>query len=278
MLTELNKKEKLMKENIKDTNAINCFRVRLGQLRTRNRTSQETFSELLGVSRQTIAKYESKNTASLPDIAKFCKICDHFGVSPNYLLVYSPITCDHKKNYGLSDNTINLLNSNPNINQFLDFFVEKLIENRLEETISKIGITNNVEKAWERVFPQKLMTAINEAYISMIEKAAFSTCINSTEMEKELRVFFPMPKSFSTYFNKVLNQDAQNFILQESHDFNSLPDYEQYNCFIKIISLHFVEIKSIQYVYNSEHKKISQKIVDIINDYVELINTKKIKE
>lgn len=280
MLTMFNTKENLMKKNIENTTHLEKFPERLGQLRTNNNLTQEKISELLNVSRQTLAKYETKNTASLPDIAKFCKICDYFNVSPNYLLGYSTITCDHKKNYGLSDNTINLLHSNPNIHQFLDYFVEKLVENSLEEAFSRIGISNNVDKAWERVFPQKLITAIDKAYASMLEKAAFSACINSTEMEKELRVSFPIPKSksFTSYFNDDLNQDAQNFILQESPDFNKLSDSDQYNCFIKIISQNFVEIKSIQYVYHTEHKKISNTIIDIINDYVELINTKKTKE
>ncbi len=263
---------------IEDSDSISTFRTRIGMLRTNKNIGQEQLSEILGVCRQTIGKYEKKDTPNLPDISRFCKICDLFGVSPNYLLGYSTITCDHRKNYGLSDNTINLLNSNPHIHQFFDFFVEHLVANNLERTISQIGITNNVEKAWERVFPKSLITAISKAYVSMIEKAAFSACINSEEMEKELRVFFPMPKSFSEYFSKNLNQDGKNFILQESPDFKKLSDQEQYDCFIKIISSHFVEIKSIQYVYNSEHQKVSQKIMDIINDYVELITTERNKE
>lgn len=263
---------------IKDSDSISTFRTRISMLRTNKNIGQEQLSEILGVSRQTIWKYEKENTSSLPDISRFCTICDHFGVSPNYLLGYSTITCDHRKNYGLSDNTINLLNSNPHIHHFFDFFVKQLVANNLEGTISQIGITNNVEKVWERVFPKNLITAINNAYVSMIEKAAFSVCINSEEMEKELRVFFPMPKSFSEYFSKNLNQDGKNFILQESPDFKNLSDQEQYDCFIKIISSHFVEIKSIQYVYNSEHKKASQKILDIINDYVELITTERNQE
>lgn len=265
-------------KDIKDSTAVQAFRERLGQLRTRDNASQQSISDLLGVSRQTIAKYETMNTTSLPDIKQFCTLCDHFGVSPNYLLNYSDIACDHKKNYGLSDETINLLNRNPHIHQFFDFFVKQLAENDLEKTISQIGITNNVEKAWERVFPQKLITAINKAYVSMVEKAAFSASINSTEMENELRVYFPKPDSFTAYFKKYLNQDGRNFLLQEAPDFNSLSDQEQYDCFIAIISSHFVEIKSIQYVYHAEHEKISQKIIDIINDYVELINAEIIKE
>lgn len=258
---------------IKDIDSVRTFRKRMGKLRTDKNISQEEFSELLGLSRQTIWKYEKENTPNLPNISTFCTICEHLDVSPNYLLGYSSITCDHKKNYGLSDNTINLLNSNPHIHQFFDFFVEQLVTNNLEGTISQIGITNNVEKAWKRVFPKSLITAIDKAYVSMIEKAAFSASINSKEMEKELRFFFPMPKSFSEYFSKTLNQDGKNFILQESPDFKNLPDQEQYDCFIKIISSHFVEIKSIQYVYNAEHEKVSQRIIDIINDYVELITT-----
>ena len=278
----INKKTKptdiMEKRDINDSSGVTIFRERLGQLRTQNNASQQSISELLGVSRQTIAKYETKNTASLPDIEQLCTICNHFGVSPNYLLGYSAITCDHKKNYGLSDKTINLLNHNPHIHQFFDYFVDQLAENNLERTISQIGITNNVETAWERVFPKNIITAVDKAYMSLIEKAAFSACINSTEMEKELRVCFPKPKNFTEYYNKNFNQDGKNFIMYASPDFMSLSDQEQYDCFIKIISSHFVEVKSIQYVYHATHEKISQKIIDIINHYEERIIIEKDNE
>lgn len=97
-------------------------------------------------------------------------------------------------------------------------------------------------------------------------------------MEKELRACFPKPQNFTSYFNKNFNQDGKNFILQEYPNFKSLSDQEQYDCLIRIISSHFVEIKSIEYVYHAEHEKISQQIIDIINNYVELITTKKTKE
>ena len=268
-------KENWDNKAIKDSNGVTVFRERLGQLRTESKASQESLSELLGVARQTFAKYETKNTASLPNIDQLCTICNHFGVSPNYLLGYSSISCDHKKNYGLSDTTINLLNRNPHIHQFLDYFVNQLAENDLEETISHIGITNNVETIWERVFPKDIITAIDKAYMALIKKAAYSVCINSIEMEKELRIYFPKPKDFTTYFNKNLNQDGKNFILQDSPNFKDLSDQEQYDCFIKIISSHFVEVKSIQYVYHAEHEKISQKIIDIIDNYEERIITEK---
>ncbi len=271
-------KENWDNKEIKDSNGVTVFRERLGQLRTESKASQESLSELLGVARQTFAKYETKNTASLPNIEQLCTICNYFQVSPNYLLGYSPISCDHKKNYGLSDTTINLLNRNPHIHHFLNYFVNQLAENNLEETISHIGITNNVETIWERVFPNDIITAIDNAYMALIKKAAYSVCINSIEMEKELRISFPKPKDFTTYFNKNLNQDGKNFILQDSPNFKDLSDQEQYDCFIKIISSHFVEVKSIQYVYHAEHEKISQKIIDIINNYERPFITEKNNE
>ncbi len=257
------------KKEINDSRAVTIFRERLGQIRTNNNASQQSISNLLGVSRQTFAKYETRDTASLPDIEQLCRICDHFEVSPNYLLGYSDIFCDHKEKYGLSDKTINLLNKNPTIHQFFDYFVDKLVENDLEEKISQIGITNNVETVWERVFPKIINEAIDKAYDSMVEKATYSLCINSDELEKQLRIYFPKPASFADFFNKCLNQDGKNYILVDKQDFENLSDQEQYDYFIKTISSDFVEVKSIQYVYRSAHKIFSQKICDIIANYLE---------
>ena len=252
-----------------DSEKISEFRKRMRYLRTTKKESQENLSEILGTARQTVAKYETPDTRNLPEISTFCTLCDHYNVTPNYLLGYSDITCDTKENYGLSDQTINLLHLHPKIHHFFDYFVEQLVNKDLVQVISQIGITNNVETVWERVFPQDLLTAIHKAYSSMVKKAAFSICINSEELEKELRVTFPDPKPFSKYFNESLEQDGRNFILSEVPDFNNLSDKEQYDCFIKIISSEFLEVESVQYVYNAEHEKLSQKIIDIVDNYRE---------
>jgi transcriptional regulator with XRE-family HTH domain len=60
------------------------FAVRLRELRTKNRYSQEQLAEKLMVSRQAISKWETGE--SLPDIDKVMLISDFFGVSMDYLL------------------------------------------------------------------------------------------------------------------------------------------------------------------------------------------------
>ena len=53
-------------------------------LRKRNGWSQEELAQQLGVSRQSVSKWESM--ASIPDIQKIMAMSDLFGVSTDYLL------------------------------------------------------------------------------------------------------------------------------------------------------------------------------------------------
>ena len=71
------------------------FKDNLLELRKLNDMSQEELADLIGVSRQTLSKYETGE--SLPDIEKCKLIADVFGVTIDSLLNYEP-----KENMGLA--------------------------------------------------------------------------------------------------------------------------------------------------------------------------------
>lgn len=78
---------------------------KIQKLRKEQGFSQETFAEKLGVSRQSVSKWESGS--ALPDTEKIILISELFGVSTDYLLKNSePQDADDKKN-DVSDDTDN---------------------------------------------------------------------------------------------------------------------------------------------------------------------------
>ena len=69
---------------------------KIQKLRKDNGLSQETFAEKLGVSRQSVSKWESGS--ALPDTEKIIAISEHFGVTTDYLLKNSePVDPDIKQ-------------------------------------------------------------------------------------------------------------------------------------------------------------------------------------
>jgi AbrB family looped-hinge helix DNA binding protein len=64
------------------------FKDNLVELRKIHDMSQEELADIIGVSRQTLSKYETGE--SLPDIEKCKSIADAFGVSIDDLLNYEP--------------------------------------------------------------------------------------------------------------------------------------------------------------------------------------------
>ncbi|MCR5624454.1 MAG: helix-turn-helix domain-containing protein [Lachnospiraceae bacterium] len=64
------------------------FKDNLIELRRYNNMSQEELAEIIGVSRQTLSKYETGE--SLPDIEKCKLIADAFSVSIDDLINYDP--------------------------------------------------------------------------------------------------------------------------------------------------------------------------------------------
>lgn len=71
------------------------FKDNLVELRKIHEMSQEELADIIGVSRQTLSKYETGE--SLPDIEKCKLIADAFGVSIDDLLNYEP-----QENMGLA--------------------------------------------------------------------------------------------------------------------------------------------------------------------------------
>lgn len=75
---------------------------KITMLRKQKGWSQEELAEKLGISRQSVSKWES--TASLPDLDKIIKMSDIFGVSTDYLLKdeLEEITAPGSAEYGAS--------------------------------------------------------------------------------------------------------------------------------------------------------------------------------
>lgn len=61
------------------------FGEKLQQLRKERNLSQEQFAEIIGVSRQTISRWEASQTA--PDLVSLEKICQYFNMTYDELLV-----------------------------------------------------------------------------------------------------------------------------------------------------------------------------------------------
>lgn len=58
---------------------------KLARIRLKNGMNQAEMAELLDVSRQSISRWESDK--SYPEAKRLIYICEHFGVSADYLLL-----------------------------------------------------------------------------------------------------------------------------------------------------------------------------------------------
>lgn len=65
-------------------NQFELFRIRLRKLRERRRLKRAVLSELCGLDRNAIARYESGER--LPSVETICSIADYFEVSVDYLI------------------------------------------------------------------------------------------------------------------------------------------------------------------------------------------------
>lgn len=73
---------------------------KLKELRNEHHISQQTLGEIIGVSQQSINKYENNNIE--PDISTLIKIADYFDISVDYLIGHTNIKLlftDSVKNY-----------------------------------------------------------------------------------------------------------------------------------------------------------------------------------
>ena len=67
---------------------------RIQKLRKESGMSQEGLADVIGVSRQAVSKWESGQ--SLPDTEKIVLMCEHFGVSSDYILRGTESLPDHR--------------------------------------------------------------------------------------------------------------------------------------------------------------------------------------
>lgn len=71
------------------------------KLRTEQGLSQETFGEKLGVSRQSVSKWETNQ--SIPELDKIVAVSELFGVSTDYLLKETEVSCQTEKEEWFQD-------------------------------------------------------------------------------------------------------------------------------------------------------------------------------
>jgi transcriptional regulator with XRE-family HTH domain len=110
------------------------FGEKLSQLRKENNYTQEQFGELMGVSRQTVSKWESD--IAYPETDKLVKIGELFGCSMDYLLK-NDVT---DKNSTSSENTDNKDNTNNIVFNFGNFQIK---ERKSEKTV--LGLVSTCE-------------------------------------------------------------------------------------------------------------------------------------
>lgn len=265
MLTMSNKSE----EKIFVPEHIALFKSRLKNIRKARNLTQDEVAEGILVVRQTYAKYESVSSTTIPDIDIFRNICKYFDVSPNYFLGYAEIYTDHKKYFGLSSQTVNNLQDFPDIQSFIDYFIEQIVDNNLEPIISRIGISNNYEKAWDTIFPKWIIDAVDSAYDEMTKLAIYSCSISIKDMEKCLRKEITMT-AFKRNFNR-LDENAKSFIYSKKSNFIKLDDNQKYDYFIKSLCNIFYEDKSSKLIHKVTRKKIEDDLIKIIKNYKKTI-------
>lgn len=73
-----------------------CFSEQLKKYRRASNLSQEDLAEKLGISRQTISKWESEQ--SVPDVYTCLKLCKIFDITPNQLLLDDQTEINVKNN------------------------------------------------------------------------------------------------------------------------------------------------------------------------------------
>ncbi len=79
---------------------------RIQKLRADNSLSQEAFASILGVSRQSVSKWEQDK--AFPDMDKLALLCKHFGVSCDWLILGEEILEEEKPEDTHSKNTVTL--------------------------------------------------------------------------------------------------------------------------------------------------------------------------
>jgi len=105
------------------------FAEKLKELRSQQKISQEELAKALGVSRSTIAGYETKSRE--PDLSTLVKIAAFFNVSVDYLLDSSEDSCLKFKLTNEEKKLLrNISSLTPNQLAKLNEFLESLKENK----------------------------------------------------------------------------------------------------------------------------------------------------
>ena len=193
------------------------FEEKLMKLRKRKAWSQEEFAEKIGVTRQTVSKWELGQTT--PDAEKLSKIAALFGISPNDLL----------------DDTVNLGQNNSgslsrkNNNKILKLFILILI---LIFVLSGIGLIT-LNKIFNKVTNPEMPKSIAQMFQGNTISDIFN--IISAEINKQEKDNFN--SKFKTfYYGDIGGSSVNNFLdeIIKSNEENS----------DKIITLKYKDIET----------------------------------
>lgn len=144
------------------------FSEKIRELRIKNGLSQEELSERLGVSRQTVSKWEAGNT--FPEIEKLIALSDFYQVSIDYLLKDKQVNTNFPDN--LEKTVIQFLGS---ANKMAD--ISRQLVDIMEDGIIDAGEKLQMENIIHT------MDKISEN-IEKIKKAIDYTCSNCDNLSK----------------------------------------------------------------------------------------------
>lgn len=103
----------------------------LKYLRNREKVSQQQLAEVIGISQQSVNKYENHNIE--PDISTLIKIADYFNTSVDFLIGNTDI--DHKsekvESCDLNEEELSLVQAYRKLNEGKRYSVRLIIENYL---------------------------------------------------------------------------------------------------------------------------------------------------
>lgn len=100
-------------------------------LRNRKSISQQQLADIIGVSQQSINKYENHNVE--PDIETLIKIADYFNTSVDFLIGHTDIEhiIEKVKSYDLNEDEIDVIDNYRLLNQKKKYCIKLVIENMM---------------------------------------------------------------------------------------------------------------------------------------------------
>ena len=105
----------------------------LRKLRTKAGLSQGKLAKIVGVSQQSINKYENHDVE--PDISTLVKLAETFNVSVDYLVGHSniPNIIEPVTKYDLNDDEINIIRSYRNLSSDEKYSIYLILKNYLKQ-------------------------------------------------------------------------------------------------------------------------------------------------